>query len=288
MPAQAPPVRRSCSAVSTTNSCDGRCPTHRGAGLRQYLGQVGSSCANQIPLRNAQQSRSAASGDATSRCPKHGRHRRVSGPEGRGIGENYVEPSETAMPGHVLRQWRAGARSRRALRSARASVSSPANALQHPSSRRGLRSGGRGASGLGRRGFVRRYQPIRPMTDRGPATYGQSAITHQPNTDSKTESRKTVSLTPAETRVLTLLPRIERSPRSATQLSIGRPTVKTHVANIYKKLGATKRAEAVKRAESAGLLPQTVTKIGIGRPSVKTHVQTHLQDTRMTYHDDSR
>ncbi len=31
--------------------------------------------------------------------------------------------------------------------------------------------------------------------------------------------------------------------------------MKTHVQNIYKKLGATKRAEAVKLAESAGLLP---------------------------------
>ena len=39
------------------------------------------------------------------------------------------------------------------------------------------------------------------------------------------------------------------------QLGIARPTVKTHVQNIYKKLGATKRAEAVKLAESAGLLP---------------------------------
>ena len=40
-----------------------------------------------------------------------------------------------------------------------------------------------------------------------------------------------------------------------SQLGIARPTVKTHVQNIYKKLGATKRAEAVKLAESAGLLP---------------------------------
>jgi DNA-binding NarL/FixJ family response regulator len=33
--------------------------------------------------------------------------------------------------------------------------------------------------------------------------------------------------------------------------------VKTHVENIYKKLGATNRAEAVTRAETAGLLPRT-------------------------------
>jgi DNA-binding CsgD family transcriptional regulator len=40
-----------------------------------------------------------------------------------------------------------------------------------------------------------------------------------------------------------------------TELGIGRPTVKTHVESIYKKLGATNRAEAVSLAESAGLLP---------------------------------
>lgn len=34
-----------------------------------------------------------------------------------------------------------------------------------------------------------------------------------------------------------------------------RPTVKAYVENIYQKLGATTRAEAVKRAERAGLLP---------------------------------
>ena len=35
---------------------------------------------------------------------------------------------------------------------------------------------------------------------------------------------------------------------------VGRPAVETHVENIYKKLGATKRAEAVKLAQTAGLL----------------------------------
>ena len=41
-----------------------------------------------------------------------------------------------------------------------------------------------------------------------------------------------------------------------TQLGIGRPTVKTHVENIYKKLGASTRAEAVELAETGGLLPR--------------------------------
>ena len=64
-----------------------------------------------------------------------------------------------------------------------------------------------------------------------------------------------MSLTPAETRVLTLLTTYRTLAAIGSQLGIARPTVKTHVDNIYKKLGATKRAEAVKLAESAGLLP---------------------------------
>ena len=72
----------------------------------------------------------------------------------------------------------------------------------------------------------------------------------QPNPSRKTTSGKAVSLTPAEARVLTLLPTYRTLAAIGTQLGIGRPTVKTHVANIYKKLGATKRAEAVKLAET--------------------------------------
>jgi LuxR family maltose regulon positive regulatory protein len=94
------------------------------------------------------------------------------------------------------------------------------------------------------------------MTNRRPATYGHSAIPEQPNTRSKKNSRKTVALTPTETRVLSLLPTYRTLAAIGTQLGIGRPTVKTHVAHIYKKLGATKRAEAVKLAESAGPLPR--------------------------------
>ena len=65
-----------------------------------------------------------------------------------------------------------------------------------------------------------------------------------------------VSLTPAEVRVLTLLTTYRTLSAIGDQLGIGRPTVKTHVEHIYKKLGVTKRAEAVKLAESAGLLPR--------------------------------
>jgi LuxR family transcriptional regulator, maltose regulon positive regulatory protein len=92
------------------------------------------------------------------------------------------------------------------------------------------------------------------MTDRWPANYGPRTITSQPNTRSNNASRAAVSLTPAETRVLALLPTYRTLAAIGTELGVGRPTVKTHVENIYKKLGATKRAEAVRLAQTAGLL----------------------------------
>ena len=84
-------------------------------------------------------------------------------------------------------------------------------------------------------------------------------ITNQSNTDSTKEVGETVSLTPAETRVLALLPTYRTLAAIGTELGVGRPTVKTHVENIYKKLGATTRAEAVTIAGSVGLLPPSVT-----------------------------
>jgi LuxR family transcriptional regulator, maltose regulon positive regulatory protein len=62
-------------------------------------------------------------------------------------------------------------------------------------------------------------------------------------------------LTPAETRVLTLLATYRTLAAIGDDLGIGRPTVKTHVQHIYKKLGVNTRAEAVKQAERAGLMP---------------------------------
>jgi DNA-binding CsgD family transcriptional regulator len=84
-------------------------------------------------------------------------------------------------------------------------------------------------------------------------------------------------LTPAETRVLSLLTTYRTLADIGTQLGIGRPTVKTHVENIYKKLGASNRADAVKLAESRGLLPRlrpssATASAGLGS-SVTTHVQ---------------
>ena len=71
---------------------DGDRPTHRGPGPRQHLGQVGSSLrANQTALPKAPHSRSAASGDATSRCPIDGQPRRYLGLMA-WIRKNRIEP----------------------------------------------------------------------------------------------------------------------------------------------------------------------------------------------------
>jgi len=99
------------------------------------------------------------------------------------------------------------------------------------------------------------YQPFRPMTDRWRSTYGERIIASQPKTRSTKAARTSVSLTPAETRVLAFLPTYLTLAAIGTELGVGRPTVKTHVENIYKKLGASTRAEAVRLAETAGLLP---------------------------------
>ena len=112
------------------------------------------------------------------------------------------------------------------------------------------------------------------MTDLQPATYRDNTIANQPTPSRKTTTGKTISLTVAETRVLTLLPTYRTLAAIGNQLGIGRPTVKTHVANIYKKLGATKRDEAVKLAQSAGLLPDRSPVTPAGSAPGGAHVET--------------
>jgi DNA-binding CsgD family transcriptional regulator len=61
-------------------------------------------------------------------------------------------------------------------------------------------------------------------------------------------------LTPAESNVLALLPTHLSLEAIGQRLGRKRSTVKTHVEDIYKKLGARTRAEAIERAREAGLL----------------------------------
>jgi LuxR family transcriptional regulator, maltose regulon positive regulatory protein len=57
----------------------------------------------------------------------------------------------------------------------------------------------------------------------------------------------------SEFRVLRYLPTNLSVPEIAGELSISRNTVKTHMRNLYAKLGTHRRAEAVERARSLGL-----------------------------------
>jgi LuxR family maltose regulon positive regulatory protein len=61
-------------------------------------------------------------------------------------------------------------------------------------------------------------------------------------------------LTPAEARVLRLLPTHLSTVQIAAELHRSRATVATQVTAIYQKLGATSRDEAVRRARELGLL----------------------------------
>ena len=61
-------------------------------------------------------------------------------------------------------------------------------------------------------------------------------------------------LSGSEIRVLRYLPTHLSAPEIAGELSVSTSTVKTHMRNLYAKLGVHSRAEAVESARSLGLL----------------------------------
>ena len=61
-------------------------------------------------------------------------------------------------------------------------------------------------------------------------------------------------LSESELRVLRYLPTNLTGPEIANELYVSPNTVKTHVRNLYAKLGTHRRAEAVTRARNLGLL----------------------------------
>ena len=63
-------------------------------------------------------------------------------------------------------------------------------------------------------------------------------------------------LTPAERRVLDLLPTHLTDAQMAEQLYVSRNTVKSHLKSVYRKLEVSSRAGAVARAREMGLLPR--------------------------------
>jgi LuxR family transcriptional regulator, maltose regulon positive regulatory protein len=65
-------------------------------------------------------------------------------------------------------------------------------------------------------------------------------------------------LSKSEIRVLRYLPTHLSAPEIASELSVSTSTVKTHMRNLYAKLGAHRRAEAVRSARTLGLLAASV------------------------------
>ncbi len=67
-------------------------------------------------------------------------------------------------------------------------------------------------------------------------------------------SAASVRLSARETAVLELVCRALKNDEIARQLFISQGTVKRHLANIYTKLGAVSRIDALNKAVAAGLL----------------------------------
>jgi LuxR family maltose regulon positive regulatory protein len=64
------------------------------------------------------------------------------------------------------------------------------------------------------------------------------------------------TLTPAELRLLPLLPTHLSFPEIASRLFLSRHTIKTQAISIYRKLDTSSRGEAVARARDIGLLDE--------------------------------
>ena len=64
-----------------------------------------------------------------------------------------------------------------------------------------------------------------------------------------------LGLTPAELRVLELLPTHFTLEEIGAELFVSRHTVKSHAVSIYRKLGVSGRSAAVERVQFLGLLP---------------------------------
>jgi LuxR family maltose regulon positive regulatory protein len=72
-------------------------------------------------------------------------------------------------------------------------------------------------------------------------------------------------LTEREREVLGLLANLLSTEEIAGTLFISVNTVRTHVRSILRKLGATRRNEAIRRARALGLLPAEPPHVGITR-----------------------
>jgi LuxR family maltose regulon positive regulatory protein len=88
----------------------------------------------------------------------------------------------------------------------------------------------------------------------GPGGHGGMASPHERRGLGRSSPRLTEPLSKSEIRVLRYLPTHLSAPEIARELSVSTSTVKTHMRNLYVKLGAHSRAEAVQSARAPGLL----------------------------------
>ena len=83
--------------------------------------------------------------------------------------------------------------------------------------------------------------------------FGQGSKTH---TITEPADGLPEALSEREAEVLQLVAEGLSNQEIADRLVISITTVKTHVGNIFLKLGVTSRTQAIARAESSGLLPR--------------------------------
>ncbi len=105
----------------------------------------------------------------------------------------------------------------------------------------------------GRDSYQRQWEIGRTLTFDAVNAY----LRHEfvPDGDTNTESVEHGVLTRREIEILRLIARGLTNPQIADELVIGAATVKTHTLNIYRKLDAANRTQAIVRAQELGLLP---------------------------------
>jgi DNA-binding NarL/FixJ family response regulator len=74
-------------------------------------------------------------------------------------------------------------------------------------------------------------------------------------TDAISLKNQSVGLTARELEILEILPTGDTVSQMAQHLFVTESTIKTHLASIYRKLGATNRVQAINAARKLGLLP---------------------------------
>jgi DNA-binding CsgD family transcriptional regulator len=73
--------------------------------------------------------------------------------------------------------------------------------------------------------------------------------------DGNPQAQATLGISPRELEVLQEIAAGRSNKEIALQLHVSPNTVKTHAANLYDKLGARRRTEAIQRARELGILP---------------------------------